>query len=74
MEVGFSSLGSFSDLFRRRVGEPPSAYQRRVRPLVRVPGALPRSLAPGCLCLMADLPATAFAIFEKPRPSDPARL
>ena len=29
MEVGFSSLGSFSDLFTRRVGATPSAYQRR---------------------------------------------
>jgi transcriptional regulator GlxA family with amidase domain len=31
LEVGFSSLGSFSDLFARRVGAPPSAYRRRVR-------------------------------------------
>ena len=29
MEVGFSSLGSFSDLFRRRVGHSPSRYRRR---------------------------------------------
>src|SRR5215471_5042853 len=29
MEVGFSSLGSFSDLFERRVGMRPSAYRRR---------------------------------------------
>ena len=45
MEVGFSSLGSFSALFRRRVGESPAAYQRRVHP-----GAL----TPGCLTLMAQ--------------------
>ena len=31
MAVGFSSLGSFSALFARRVGEPPTAYRRRVR-------------------------------------------
>ena len=31
MEVGFSSLGSFSALFARRVGEAPSAFRRRVR-------------------------------------------
>ena len=31
MEVGFTSLGSFSDLFARRVGRAPSAYQRRTR-------------------------------------------
>src|SRR6476646_2667388 len=31
MEVGFSSLGSFSDLFTRRTGTAPSVYQRRAR-------------------------------------------
>jgi AraC-like DNA-binding protein len=30
MEVGFSSLGSFSELFTRRVGESPSRYRRRL--------------------------------------------
>lgn len=30
MSVGFSSLGSFSHLFARRFGEPPSAYRRRL--------------------------------------------
>ena len=29
MEVGFSSLGSFSDLFARRVGMAPSVYRRQ---------------------------------------------
>src|ERR671925_1837984 len=33
MEVGFSSLGSFSTLFAGRVGETPSAYRRRIRTL-----------------------------------------
>ena len=37
MEVGFSSLGSFSTLFAQRVGETPSAYRRRIRTLVSVP-------------------------------------
>src|SRR5919108_3768367 len=49
MEVGFSSLGSFSDLFTRRVGAPPSAYRRRTRSMVQVPGVLPPQLIPGCL-------------------------
>jgi len=31
MAVGFSSLGSFSALFSRRVGMPPSEFQRRYR-------------------------------------------
>jgi AraC-like DNA-binding protein len=61
MEVGFSSLGSFSDLFSRRVGMPPSAYRRRARSMVTVPGALPKELFPGCLALMG----AAFATFEK---------
>jgi len=29
-EVGFQSLGSFSALFARRVGAPPSAFRRRL--------------------------------------------
>jgi len=60
MEVGFSSLGSFSDLFARRVGEPPSSYRRRARSMVSVPGRAPRDLFPGCLSLMARLPPSTF--------------
>jgi AraC-like DNA-binding protein len=36
MEVGFESLGSFSDLFARRVGVAPSVYRRQVRSMVAV--------------------------------------
>ena len=61
MEVGFSSLGSFSALFTRRVGEPPSAYRRRIRTMVQVPGAVPVRIRPGCLTLMAQLPSAAFS-------------
>jgi len=64
MEVGFSSLGSFSALFARRFGSPPSVYRRRVRPLAAVPGEWPKELGPGCLSLMA----LAFAILEKQSP------
>ena len=60
LELGMSSLGSFSDLFTRRVGAPPSVYQRRARMMVQVPGGLPPALFPGCLTLMASLPANAF--------------
>jgi|SRR5215472_6291473 len=67
LEVGFSSLGSFSDLFARRVGTPPSAYRRRVRPMIQVPSTIQSALAPGCLSLMAFLPESAFAISEKRR-------
>ena len=70
MEVGFSSLGSFSDLFARRVGVSPSAYRRQIRVLMPGPGVIPPQLTPGCLTLMA----AAFAIFEKrPHPGS-ARL
>ena len=58
MEVGSTSLGSFSDLFTRRIGASPSVYRRRVRSLTHVPAELPRALAPGCLTLMS----AAFAI------------
>jgi len=61
MEVGFSSLGSFSDLFARRVGVPPSIYRRRVRSKMTVPGTVPPELTPGCLTLMG----AAFATLEK---------
>ena len=61
MELGWSSLGSFSDLFTRRVGVAPTVYRRQIRPLVTVPGELPVSLTPGCLTLMG----IAFATFEK---------
>jgi AraC-like DNA-binding protein len=47
LTVGFSSPGSFSHLFERRVGVAPSAYRRR--PSARGP-------APGCISLMAPLP------------------
>jgi AraC-like DNA-binding protein len=65
MEVGFSSLGSFSALFKRELGESPSVYQRRVRRLVPVPGRLAPELVPGCLSLMAHLPASAFRDFRE---------
>ncbi len=65
LEVGFSSLGSFSELFARRVGESPSSYRRRMRVMVPVPGSLPRELVPGCLSLMRHLPADAFRSFRE---------
>ncbi|KYF82280.1 helix-turn-helix transcriptional regulator [Sorangium cellulosum] len=65
MEVGFSSLGSFSAQFAQRIGMPPSAYQRRARALVQVPGRLPWELVPGCLTLMGRLPPGAFRSFRE---------
>ena len=51
MEVGFSSLGSFSTLFARRFGETPSEYRQRVSSA---------DLVPGCLTLMAHIPNRSF--------------
>jgi AraC-like DNA-binding protein len=61
MELGFSSLGSFSAMFTSRVGQTPSAYRRGVRAMVQVPGGLPHLVMPGCLSLMAHLPPNAFS-------------
>jgi AraC-like DNA-binding protein len=56
MAVGFSSLGSFSTLFARRVGASPSVFQRRHRPASDRPRQLPGGLIPGCLTLMGGIP------------------
>jgi len=55
MAVGFSSLGSFSALFSRRVGMSPSEFQRRYQPTSLPARQLPTSLIPGCLSLMAGI-------------------
>src|ERR1700732_3060448 len=55
MAVAFSSLGSFSALFSRRVGMSPSEFQRRYRPASLPERQLPVSLGPGCLSLMAGI-------------------
>ena len=52
MEVGFSSLGSFSTLFTRRMGETPSQFRNRV--LALDPDARREHLGPGCLALMGS--------------------
>ena len=61
MEVGFSSLGSFSALFTRWTGTSPSRYRRIVQvaaPVIDVP------LVPGCLGMLAALPRN----FREARP------
>jgi len=63
LEVGFTSLGSFSTLFADRVGEAPSRFRRRYWALGRPPVVPDGSLHPGCLTLMWHLQAAA--IFEK---------
>lgn len=53
LAVGFDSPAGFSTAFRRRFGEPPSAFRRRLLPALAVPGQVPARLLPGCLSLMA---------------------
>jgi AraC-like DNA-binding protein len=65
LEVGFSSLGSFSALFARHVGDAPSRYQRRVRASVQVPADLARRFHPGCFALLGALPAGALSQFPR---------
>lgn len=48
LDVGFSSLGSFSTLFRRHVGMSPAEFRRRIRPWVTVPGRHPWLYIPFC--------------------------
>jgi len=52
LEVGFTSLGSFSALFTRRVGLSPSAFQRKHATAAGSPRRLPPALIPGCISLM----------------------
>jgi AraC-like DNA-binding protein len=49
-EVGFQSLGSFSTLFRQRVGHSPVSYRARA--------FAARRRIPGCVFLMHGLPNT----------------
>jgi AraC-like DNA-binding protein len=49
-EVGFSSLGSFSTLFARRVGLSPSEYRRYVRSGIVVPREIRTLFVPACFC------------------------
>ena len=65
LEVGFSSLGSFSTLFARRVGMPPSRYRARARRLVQVPALSRFDPTAGCLSLMSHLPWSAFSQFSR---------
>jgi AraC-like DNA-binding protein len=61
MEVGFSSLGSFSSLFTRRIGLSPTEYQRSLRRSFQVADWVPHP--PNCFLLMGG--RGSIAIFEK---------
>jgi AraC-like DNA-binding protein len=53
MDVGFSSVGSFSAWFARRVGLAPSAYRLLAQPRAESPPSSSESLEAGCLSLLA---------------------
>lgn len=61
LDIGFSSLGSFSTLFAREIGLSPAAWQRNLRTTVFVPDWTPHP--PHCLLWMGG--PDAIAIFEK---------
>jgi AraC-like DNA-binding protein len=65
--AGFESVGSFSELFVRRVGLRPVEYRRLTRTQVTIPQSLPLAYFPGCLSLMKNLPAVAFRNFRDAR-------
>lgn len=52
MEAGFSSLGTFTYVFTRRVGVSPTIYRQNVRLITNHPGEIPAQLVPGCFSLM----------------------
>jgi AraC-like DNA-binding protein len=52
LDAGFASLGTFSYVFTRRIGMPPTAYRDKMRSMTRVPGETPSELIPGCFSLM----------------------
>lgn len=57
-EVGFQSLGSFSTLFHKQVGESPSLYRARRTFRISVPALFPGAPIPACFLVMfASRPA-----------------
>jgi len=54
MESGFSSLGTFSYVFKRRVGVTPTVYRQNVRSIMNHRTEVPAQLIPGCFSLMCS--------------------
>ncbi len=50
-DVGFSSLGTFSVLFKRHVGSSPKDFRRQIRCWVTTPGFSPWTCVPSCFAL-----------------------
>jgi len=56
LEVGFSSVGSFSTLFSRAVGQSPDAFRRAVRGFGHVPVVLLSPRIPCCFAMFYGAP------------------
>ena len=56
LDAGFSSLGTFSYVFARRVGMAPTAYRQKIRSMTQRRGEMPPQLIPGCFSLMCGRP------------------
>jgi AraC-like DNA-binding protein len=56
LDTGFSSLGTFSYVFARRVGMAPTGYRQKVRSMTHRRGEIPHQLIPGCFSLMCGSP------------------
>jgi AraC-like DNA-binding protein len=63
-DVGFTSLGSFSALFRRHVGISPAEFRRQVRAWVTVPGRHPWAFVPVCFWQHYSSPRPASPVIE----------
>ena len=56
LDEGFTSMGTLSYVFARRVGLAPRGYRKMVRSMVSSPGEVPSQLIPGCFSLMCFPP------------------
>jgi|SRR5262245_35319045 len=68
LDVGFSSLGSFSSLFMRRFGITPRDWQRRVRLVLPSAELWPAVWIPGCFLLQHTPSTFGEAIYARPAP------
>jgi len=71
LSVGFESLGSFTELFKRRTGLSPSAYQRQRLARKRQIAETPLRFVPGCFAAMLchDAANAQNSNFQEARPS-----
>jgi transcriptional regulator GlxA family with amidase domain len=58
LDVGFTSLGTFSRTFHEIVGVSPSAYRRRSR--ANPEAIIQRAYVPGCYVMAMDRPSSTF--------------